>query len=137
MEPFAIAGIRDKLGNIVYWTSEWSIKRRSRRIAGEGLVGKLNRMLIDVVQTGTGKQAALPGHEVAGKTGTTQNNRDAWFIGYSAYLTAGIWVGNRDNRPMNGIYGSNLPARIWRNFMASVHEAKGYTERALPGGYYK
>lgn len=137
MEPFAIAGIRDKLGNIVFWTSEWSIKSRSKRIASEGFIRKLNRMLIDVVLKGTGKQAALPNHEVAGKTGTTQDNRDAWFIGFSTYLTAGVWVGNRDNRPMNGIYGSNLPAQIWRNFMASVHEVKGYGDRALPGGGYK
>ncbi|OWV92742.1 penicillin-binding protein [Rhizobium sp. R72] len=69
-----------------------------------------------VVERGTGR-AADPGVFAAGKTGTSQNNRDAWFVGFTEPLVAGVWVGNDDDTPMNGVTGGALPARIWRDFM--------------------
>ncbi len=69
-----------------------------------------------VVERGTGR-GADPGTFAAGKTGTSQNNRDAWFIGFTEPLVAGVWVGNDDDAPMNGVTGGALPARIWREFM--------------------
>jgi penicillin-binding protein 1A len=69
-----------------------------------------------VVERGTGR-AASPGVFAAGKTGTSQNNRDAWFVGFTEPLVAGVWVGNDDGRPMRGVTGGDLPARIWREFM--------------------
>ena len=80
-------------------------------------------MLLDLlsatVNQGTGRNAALR-TQVFGKTGTTQNNRDAIFIGFAGDLVTGVWVGNDDNRPLKGVAGGGLPARIWRDFMASA-----------------
>ncbi|EJL58550.1 penicillin-binding protein, 1A family [Rhizobium sp. CF122] len=69
-----------------------------------------------VVERGTGR-GADPGTFAAGKTGTSQNNRDAWFVGFTEPLVAGVWVGNDDDTPMNGVTGGALPAHIWRDFM--------------------
>jgi 1A family penicillin-binding protein len=69
-----------------------------------------------VVERGTGR-GADPGAFAAGKTGTSQNNRDAWFVGFTEPLVAGVWVGNDDDAPMNGVTGGSLPAHIWRDFM--------------------
>jgi penicillin-binding protein 1A len=76
-------------------------------------------MLVAVIGHGTGKSAALP-RPAAGKTGTTQEYRDAWFIGYTADLVAGVWLGNDDNTPMNRVTGGSLPALAWRNFMLAA-----------------
>jgi 1A family penicillin-binding protein len=74
-------------------------------------------LLAAVVREGTGRAARLPSQAAAGKTGTTQENRDAWFVGYTPDLVVGVWVGNDDNTPMNGVTGGDLPAVIWREFM--------------------
>ncbi|ATU94046.1 PBP1A family penicillin-binding protein [Phyllobacterium zundukense] len=77
-----------------------------------------------VVEQGTGREADL-GVIAAGKTGTSQNHRDAWFVGFTEALVVGVWVGNDDETPMNEVTGGKLPARIWRNFMraaAAVHD---------------
>ena len=76
----------------------------------------MNQMLAGVISHGTGRSAAL-GRPAAGKTGTTQEYRDAWFIGYTADLVAGVWLGNDDNTPMRQVTGGTLPAALWRNFM--------------------
>jgi penicillin-binding protein 1A len=78
-------------------------------------------MLETAVTAGTGRRAALLGHPTAGKTGTTQDHRDAWFIGYTAYLTAGVWVGNDNGQPTHKVTGGGLPARIWREVMTTAH----------------
>ena len=79
-------------------------------------------MLNAALVTGTGKRAALPRHPAAGKTGTSQDFRDAWFVGYTAHLVAGVWVGNDDGRSMNRVMGGNFPARLWREVMLLAHE---------------
>jgi penicillin-binding protein 1A len=89
----------------------------------------MNQMLSGVITYGTGKSAAL-GRPAAGKTGTTQDYRDAWFIGYTADLVAGIWLGNDDDTPMNKVTGGSLPALAWRNFMLTV--TKEMPARPLP-----
>jgi penicillin-binding protein 1A len=86
-------------------------------------VAGINDMLHAVLTTGSGRRAALPLHPAGGKTGTTQDNRDAWFVGYTAHLTAGVWTGNDDGSPMDGISGSGLPALIWRDVMQEAHRA--------------
>jgi penicillin-binding protein 1A len=70
--------------------------------------------------TGTGKAARLEDRPSAGKTGTTQDFRDAWFIGFSADLVCGVWLGNDDNAPMKHAVGGGLPAHIFKRFMASA-----------------
>jgi membrane peptidoglycan carboxypeptidase len=72
-----------------------------------------------VVERGTGRAAGLEGF-AAGKTGTSQNFRDAWFIGFNEPLVAGVWVGNDDDSPMNEVTGGKLPAAIWKNFMSAA-----------------
>ena len=84
-------------------------------------VAAMNDMLGEVMATGTGKKAALKTHPAAGKTGTTQDFRDAWFVGYTAQMTAGVWVGNDDAEPMNRVMGGSLPARIWHDLMEAAH----------------
>ena len=83
----------------------------------------LRDVLYAVVQRGTGRAAALS-VPTFGKTGTTSDYRDAWFIGFAGDLVVGVWIGNDDNRPLPGTAGGGLPARIWRSFMA---EALGTT----------
>ncbi|HST75873.1 MAG TPA: PBP1A family penicillin-binding protein [Acetobacteraceae bacterium] len=78
------------------------------------------RMLGAVVRTGSGRAAAVPGAVVAGKTGTTQDYRDAWFIGAVGGTVIGVWLGNDDNRPMRGVTGGSLPARLFGEIAASV-----------------
>ena len=79
----------------------------------------LSTLLQLVVERGTGREAS-PGFFAAGKTGTSQNNRDAWFVGFTDLLVAGVWVGNDDDTPMKGVTGGALPARIWREFMQAA-----------------
>lgn len=81
-------------------------------------------LLRAVVREGTGRAAALDGW-AAGKTGTTQDHRDAWFVGFTADLVVGVWVGNDDAGPMKGVTGGGLPARIWRDFMAAAQAIEG------------
>ncbi len=124
---YGITGIWDADGHILY--------RRAGtgpgRVVAPELVGAMNQMLAGVMTYGTGRSAAL-GRPAAGKTGTTQEYRDAWFIGYTADLVAGVWLGNDDNTPMNQVTGGTLPAAIWRNFMLSA--TRDMPVRALPSG---
>jgi penicillin-binding protein 1A len=78
------------------------------------------RMLGAVVSRGTGRPAAVPGHVVAGKTGTTQDFRDAWFIGSVKGMLIGVWLGNDDNTPMKGVMGGGLPARLFHDIAMSI-----------------
>jgi len=87
-------------------------------------------MLFEVVQSGTGRGATLRGREVAGKTGTSADHRDAWFVGYSPELVAGVWVGNDDFTPMKRVTGGAIPAQIWRGFMQTA--LKGVRAKPLP-----
>ena len=123
--PHAIAEIRDGAGKIVFRRSGSGLGR----VVSPELAGTMNEMLSAVIGHGTGRSAALP-RPAAGKTGTTQDYRDAWFIGYTADLVAGVWLGNDDNAPMNKVTGGSLPAETWRRFMLAATRAMPV--RALP-----
>ncbi|MGR3805858.1 transglycosylase domain-containing protein [Marinibacterium profundimaris] len=79
-------------------------------------------MMEKVVSEGTGSRARLPDRQAAGKTGTTQAARDAWFLGFTADYVAGVWMGYDDNTPLSGVTGGGLPAEIWQEVMIRVHE---------------
>ena len=81
---------------------------------------QLTRLLRDVVERGTGRAAALNGASVAGKTGTSQDHRDAWFVGFTDDLVVGVWIGNDDRSPMKGMTGGSLPAQIWKSFVTTA-----------------
>lgn len=100
------------------------------RVIQEEAARALTYMMSKVVTEGSGRRAALPDRPAAGKTGTTQAARDAWFIGFTADYVAGVWMGYDDNTPLSGVTGSGLPAEIWRETMVRVHE--GLPVRELP-----
>ncbi|MFW5881590.1 MAG: transglycosylase domain-containing protein [Roseicyclus sp.] len=91
------------------------------RVISEQAARQLTYMMSEVVRSGTGGRAALPDRQAAGKTGTSQEQRDAWFVGFTADYVAGVWMGNDDNTPLAGVTGSGLPAEIWRRTMEGIH----------------
>src|SRR6516225_4083422 len=115
--PHGIAEIRSH-GNVVFRRSGSGVGR----VMSLEFAGTMNEMLSEVIGHGTGRSAALP-RPAAGKTGTTQDYRDAWFIGYTADLVAGVWLGNDDNSPTNKVTGGSLPAQTWRRFMLAATRA--------------
>ena len=100
------------------------------RVISKRAAGNLIYMMNQVVENGTGQRAKLDDRQVAGKTGTTQKARDAWFIGFSADYVTGVWMGYDDNTPLKGVTGGGLPADIWRETMVRVH--KGVSPKPLP-----
>jgi penicillin-binding protein 1A len=103
------------------------------RVVKPEIVGMMNSMMAGTVEVGgTAKKAAF-GWPSAGKTGTSQNSRDAWFVGYTANLTTGVWFGNDNGSPMKKVTGGTLPAQAWHEFMLAAHE--GVPVKQLPGGW--
>lgn len=100
------------------------------RVISETAAQELVFLMSQVVESGTGRRAALADRQVAGKTGTTQAARDAWFVGFSADYVAGVWMGYDDNTPLTGVTGGGLPAEIWHEVMLRVHE--GVEPKPLP-----
>jgi penicillin-binding protein 1A len=112
-----------------------SLYRRSAaalgRIVDERHVAMINAMLRQTLVTGTATKADLAGWPAAGKTGTSQDFRDAWFIGYTPHLVTGVWLGNDDNSSMRKTTGGGLPVEIWSRFMKAAHQGVPVAE--LPG----
>ena len=93
-----------------------------QRIIADHVVRDMNAMMFNVIATGTGTGAALTGHEAAGKTGTTQESKNAWFVGFTTDYVAAVWVGNDDNTPTRGVTGATLPAAIWKQVMSAAEK---------------
>jgi penicillin-binding protein 1A len=120
--PYFVTEVDDSAHHVLF--------RRNPPVAQRVVASHVDRdmvaMLADVLTEGTGRAAALSGHEAAGKTGTTQDYHDAWFVGFTTDYVAGVWVGNDDSSPMRGVTGGSLPAAIWKQVMTAA-------ELGLPG----
>ncbi len=125
--PHVIRRISTASGKVLYENTYDS----PPRVLSQSIVGNMNAMLTRVITRGTGRNAKLPGWQVAGKTGTTQSFRDALFVGYSSNLTTGVWFGNDDGTSMKKVTGGGLPSKAWSKFMIGAHE--GLTPAPLFG----
>src|SRR6185312_9584533 len=136
--PFANGGYRPDVhfikrittasGDVLYESKHDSLPR----VVRPEIVGMMNAMMRETVEDGTAKKAAFAWPS-AGKTGTSQNSRDAWFVGYTANLTTGVWFGNDDGAAMKKVTGGALRAQAWHEFMVAAHE--GVPVAALPGSW--
>ena len=115
--PYSISEVYTKDGYRIYQR----VSDEKNRIIDEDSIEKITYMLSEVIQSGTGKKAKLP-FFAAGKTGTSQDYRDAWFVGFSRGYTIAVWLGNDDNSPMKNVGGGSLPAEIWHNLMLQIVE---------------
>ena len=123
--PYTITHIQTADGRLVY--EKQTVQ--SPQIVREPIVKMMNNMLISVTETGTGRGARF-GRPIAGKTGTTSDYRDAWFMGFTPEVVTGVWVGNDDTAPMKKVSGGSLPASIWRQYM--MNALKGVAVAQIP-----
>ncbi|HET9617130.1 MAG TPA: penicillin-binding protein 1A [Pseudolabrys sp.] len=127
--PHAILEVRTGDGKVV-----WRFDRdgpKSKRVLPQHVAEDMIKMMNSVVENGTGRRARLDGIAAAGKTGTTNMSRDAWFMGYTGNFVCGVWFGNDDYQPMNRMTGGALPAMTWHEIMAYAHQ--GIEVKQLPG----
>ncbi|HEY4275655.1 MAG TPA: PBP1A family penicillin-binding protein, partial [Rhizomicrobium sp.] len=124
-EPYFITEVDDVSGKTLYHRAPPT----PQRVINHDIDRDLVAMLWNVVATGTGGGASLSGRETAGKTGTTQNSQDAWFVGFTTDYVAAVWVGNDDNSPTRGVTGGTLPAQIWKAAMLTAE--KGHPFKPL------
>ncbi len=123
--PFANWGtLREAHGILSISTADGTplydrIAPRGALVLGAQEIGDMNYMMVDTVERGTGRRARIQNHVIAGKTGTTNDFRDAWFIGYAPDRVTSVWVGNDDNSPMQSVTGGNIPAMIFADTMAA------------------
>ena len=123
---YAFGEVDDPQGNILYHREG----NGAGRVIEPAALREINYMLSGVIEEGSGKAAAID-RTAAGKTGTTQDYRDAWFMGFTADYVGGVWFGNDDGTSMHKITGGTLPTQIWHNVMLAAH--KGLPPRPLPG----
>jgi penicillin-binding protein 1A len=123
VRPYGILTIETVSGNTLYTHQD----PESGIVLAPDVVGRMNEMLEGVVTGGTGRAASI-GRPAAGKTGTTSDYKDAWFIGFTPQLVTGVWVGNDDNTPMKKVTGGMLPAQIWHHFMQAALQGEPATE---------
>jgi penicillin-binding protein 1A len=127
--PHAILEVRTGTGDLV-----WRFDRdgpKPRQVMPPSVAGDMIKMMNSVVENGTGRRARLDDTAAAGKTGTTNAYRDAWFVGYTGNFVCGIWVGNDDYQVMNRMTGGSVPAMTWHKIMAYAHQ--GIELKQLPG----
>jgi len=125
--PHVVDRITASNGKVLYSRNEQPLGR----IIEARYVAMMNEMMQQTLIIGTAHKAALPGWLAAGKTGTSQDFRDAWFIGYTPHLVTGVWLGNDDGTPTKKVTGGGLPVEIWSRFMRGAHQ--GVPVAALPG----
>jgi penicillin-binding protein 1A len=117
-KAYGIERIRTASGRVLYDRGVGAGDRRP--VIGQPGLAYMNQMLRQVLVSGTGTRARVPGYDLAGKTGTTSDYRDAWFIGYTGGFVTAVWVGRDDNTPMRKVTGGGPPAGIWRTYMTAA-----------------
>jgi penicillin-binding protein 1A len=127
VSPHVVERIRTTDGKSLYARAAQPLGR----IVDARYVAMMNAMMHETLVSGTARKADLPGWPAAGKTGTTEDYRDAWFIGYTSRLVTGVWLGNDDNSPTKKAVGGGLPVEIWSRFMKTA--LQGMAPSALPG----
>ncbi|MFL5021221.1 MAG: transglycosylase domain-containing protein [Microvirga sp.] len=127
-DPYAAWEVRNSSGEVIYRHDR---DTPPKQVLDTRVVHDMNFMLNKVVEEGTGKRAALEGIPVAGKTGTTNGYKDAWFVGFTGNLVASVWYGNDDSSPMNDMTGGTLPAMTWHEVMNLAHQ--NLEIRPIPG----
>jgi penicillin-binding protein 1A len=125
--PYAIVSIRTAGGRILYTRKSSGLGR----VVPAQQLSQMTELMVATVTSGTGRGAQLGARPTAGKTGTTQDYRDAWFVGFTADLVCGVWTGNDDSKPMNRATGGGLPAHIFKAFMENAEQ--GLPVKPLPG----
>jgi penicillin-binding protein 1A len=131
VQPHVIARVRTAEGKLLYTRKNASFGR----VIDPQYVAMMNMMMEETLLTGTAHKAELPGWQAAGKTGTSQDWRDAWFVGYTSALVAGVWLGNDDDSPTKKVSGGNLPVEIWSRFMKAA--LAGTPPADLPSGVWR
>ena len=127
VQPFVVKRIVTRDGKVLYQRKGDGLGR----VISDHNLGQMNRLFRAVVQNGTGVKAQFGNFDIGGKTGTSQNYRDAWFVGFTANMIAGVWMGNDDNSPTKNVTGGSLPAQVWRDVMEPAHQ--GLSVAVLPG----
>jgi penicillin-binding protein 1A len=125
--PHVVERVRTAGGKLIYKARNPGLGR----VIDDRNVAMMNQMMQETLLTGTARKAELPGWPAAGKTGTSQDFRDAWFVGYTGHLVAGVWLGNDDNSATKKLTGGGLPVDIWSRFMKAAHQ--GLPMADLPG----
>ena len=128
VEPFGRISVTTASGQRLLGSN----RTLSRPIADTDVIEDMRRMLAKALREGTGKRARLNRVDAGGKTGTSQNSRDAWFVGFAGEYVAAVWVGNDDNSPMRNVMGSDLPSLIWGDLMWSVSTMTRITRAPAP-----
>ncbi len=126
-KPYGIKRILNPDGDVLF--EQQSL---ATRVVAPGAARSMNYLLYQVILSGTGSKAAIGGRPAAGKTGTSQDGRDIWFVGYTADQVAGVWFGHDNASPMVNAEGGGLSATTWASFMKSVHEGMPIAD--LAGG---
>lgn len=129
VRPFLIQSIYSTDGTVLY--KHQGASSPERPVITPQSLQQINAMLLTALESGTGKRAALPGWQAGGKTGTSQRSRDAWLIGFTAYLTTGVWFGSDTGDPIQQMSGGGAPALLWHRFMRSAHTK--FRSAPLPG----
>ena len=130
VQPHIITRIKTTGGKLLYQRKGSSFGR----VIEMANVGMMNAMMQETLLTGTARKAELPGWQAAGKTGTSQDWRDAWFVGYTSHAVTAVWVGNDDGSPTKKASGGNLPVEVWSKFMTAAH--RGLQPQPLPGNWH-
>ena len=126
--PYVIAQVKGADGKVLYRRTDGGLGR----VIDPKAVAMMNAMMHETFVIGTARAGVIPGWDTAGKTGTSQDFRDAWFVGYTATLVAGVWLGNDDGESTKKVTGGNLPVEVWSRFMKTA--LAGQKPVALPGG---